>query len=108
MIGGFHYRRAPLSAARDTAVLAPDILSLGQLNRATLARQLLLERSGLDPVAAVERVAGLQAQMPASPYIGLWKPAVGLPAHRAHEGDRRPASREGHPHAGDTASRFGG
>jgi DNA glycosylase AlkZ-like len=52
--------------------VAPDIVSLGQLNRATLARQLLLERSGLDPVAAVGVVAGLQAQEPASPYVGLW------------------------------------
>ena len=43
-----------------------------QLNRATLARQLLLERATLDPVAAVEAVGGLQAQEPASPYIALW------------------------------------
>src|SRR5688572_27679531 len=42
------------------------------LNRATLARQLLLERADLDIVAATERIGGLQAQEPASPFIGLW------------------------------------
>ncbi|MEX1345310.1 MAG: winged helix DNA-binding domain-containing protein [Candidatus Limnocylindrales bacterium] len=43
-----------------------------RLNRATLARQLLLERALLDPVTAVEAVGGLQAQEPASPYLALW------------------------------------
>ena len=43
-----------------------------QLNRATLARQLLLERADLDPIAATEAVGGLQAQEPASPFIALW------------------------------------
>jgi hypothetical protein len=43
-----------------------------RLGRATLARQLLLEPADLDVVDAVERIGGLQAQEPASPYIGLW------------------------------------
>jgi hypothetical protein len=43
-----------------------------QLNRATLARQLLLEREGADVVDAVRRVVALQVQEPASPYIALW------------------------------------
>jgi hypothetical protein len=37
-------------------------LSLRELNRATLQRQLLLERSGLGVLDAIEQVAGLQAQ----------------------------------------------
>jgi hypothetical protein len=47
-------------------------LSLRQLNRATLARQLLLERASLPPAEAVRRVVALQAQEPASPYLALW------------------------------------
>jgi hypothetical protein len=49
-----------------------EILSQRRLNRAALARQLLLEPSGLDVVSAVEQIGGLQAQEPASPFIGLW------------------------------------
>lgn len=46
-------------------------LSAGQLNRTTLARQLLLRKEKLDVVAAVARVVALQAQSPASPYLAL-------------------------------------
>lgn len=47
-------------------------LTLRELNRATLARQMLLERASLPVLDAIERVAGLQAQLPNPPYIGLW------------------------------------
>ena len=48
-------------------------LSSRALNRATLARQLLLEpASGLDPVSALEQIGGVQAQEPASPFLALW------------------------------------
>lgn len=53
-------------------------LTVRQLNRATLARQLLLERADLDVVTAAERIAGLQAQEPASPHIGLWTRLAGF------------------------------
>jgi hypothetical protein len=47
-------------------------LTARQLNRSTLARQLLLHREPLDAVAGLGRVVALQAQEPASPYIALW------------------------------------
>ena len=47
-------------------------LSDRELNRALLARQLLLKRAALTPAAAIERLAGLQAQFSPAPYIGLW------------------------------------
>lgn len=40
--------------------------------RATLARQLLLERAGLPVVEATERLFGLNAQDPNLPYLALW------------------------------------
>ena len=42
------------------------------LNRALLARQLLLERSSLPIPEAVEQVGGLQTQYAPSGYVGLW------------------------------------
>ncbi|MET0908546.1 MAG: crosslink repair DNA glycosylase YcaQ family protein, partial [Ilumatobacteraceae bacterium] len=42
------------------------------LNRATLARQLLLHRESSSAADAVRRVVALQAQEPASPYVALW------------------------------------
>ena len=46
-------------------------LTLRELNRATLARQLLLERVPLDVPAAVHRLGALQAQRPRAPYVAL-------------------------------------
>jgi hypothetical protein len=48
------------------------ILTTRALNRALLARQLLLERASASIEEAVERVGGLQTQYAPSGYIGLW------------------------------------
>ena len=48
------------------------VLSTRELNRALLARQLLLERSDLKLPRALEAVGGLQTQYAPSGYIGLW------------------------------------
>jgi hypothetical protein len=50
----------------------PGRLSARQLNRATLERQLLLDRRPLAVPDAVRHVVALQAQEPASPYLALW------------------------------------
>jgi hypothetical protein len=47
-------------------------LSQRRLNRATLARQYLLERAPARAIDAIEHLAGLQSQAPLAPYLGLW------------------------------------
>ncbi len=52
--------------------MAPvEALSLRVLNRATLARQLLLKREQLDVATAVSRLGALQAQRPRAPFVAL-------------------------------------
>jgi hypothetical protein len=58
--------------------VADLILRQRALNRALLARQLLLERSTLSIQDAVDQVGGLQTQYAPSGYVGLWTRLAGF------------------------------
>jgi hypothetical protein len=53
-------------------------LTARELNRALLARQMLLRRARLSLPRALERMGGLQAQYAPSMYIGLWSRLEGF------------------------------
>jgi hypothetical protein len=52
--------------------MVPAMLSRRALNRATLARQALLDRTDATVTSLVEHLVGLQAQTPHTWYVGLW------------------------------------
>ncbi len=64
--------------------MSGETLTLQQLNRATLARQLLLERAEIPVAAAVERLGGIQAQEARPPFVGLWTRLAGFRAEDLH------------------------
>ena len=69
----------------STARATSPTLTLRELNRALLARQMLLERQKFNVVAAIERLGGLQGQWAPAPYVALWTRLAGFDRARLTE-----------------------
>ena len=84
--------------------MTDDVLGDRALGRATLARQILLEREDRDLTATVDHLVGLQAQVPHNPYTALWSrldavrpPGALPPAVRAGSRTHRHPARDPPP-----------
>jgi hypothetical protein len=62
-------------------------LTLRELNRTLLLRQMLLERKSISVANAVARLVALQAQYAPSPYVALWSRVAGFRKTHLTESD---------------------
>jgi hypothetical protein len=60
------------TTSKTTSHATHATLTRRELNRATLARQMLLAREKTTPLKVIERLVGMQAQIPRPPFVGLW------------------------------------
>ena len=92
---------APAERDRPAEVPRGRVLTERELNRALLARQLLLERGKVAHLRrSLERMGTLQAQYAPSMYIGLWSRIGGIRARAARPGAREAHRRPGNADAG--------
>ena len=81
-------------------------LTQPELNRALLARQLLLERARSPLPRALERTGGIQAQYAPSMYVGLWTRLEGFERDSLTRALERRSVVQGTLHAGDHPPRL--
>jgi hypothetical protein len=67
-----------LPIAKGKGKLKSASLDARVLNRTLLHRQLLLKRRRMSALEALEHLVGMQAQVPNSPYVGLWSRLAGF------------------------------